>query len=123
MNDALARIGAQFDTEVGPDATILTITTVARFAARGLALLADIVVRPQFDTREFERVRQLRANRLRQLRDMPSALADRAFAPLLYARSPVRAPGDWDRGGAAADHASIRCATSTGGRTGRPTPR
>ena len=88
VNDALARIGAQFDTEVGPDATILTITTVARFAARGLALLADIVVRPQFETREFERVRQLRANRLRQLRDMPSALADRAFAPLLYGDHP-----------------------------------
>ena len=88
VNDALARIGAQFDTEVGPDATILTITTVARFAARGLGLLADIVVRPQFDTREFERVRQLRANRLRQLRDMPSALADRAFAPLLYGDHP-----------------------------------
>ncbi len=88
VNDALARIGAQFDTEVGPDATILTITTVARFATRGLALLADIVVRPQLDTREFERVRQLRANRLRQLRDVPSALADRAFAPLLYRDHP-----------------------------------
>ena len=88
VNDALARIGAQFDTEVGPDATILTVTTVARFATRGLGLLADIVVRPQFDTREFERVRQLRANRLRQLRDVPSALADRAFAPLLYGDHP-----------------------------------
>ena len=43
VNDALARIGAQFDTEVGPDATILTVTTVARFATRGLGLLADIV--------------------------------------------------------------------------------
>jgi zinc protease len=88
VNDALARIGAQFDTEVGPDATILTVTTLARFAARGLGLLADIVVRPQFETREFERVRQLRANRLRQLRDVPSALADRAFAPLLYGDHP-----------------------------------
>jgi zinc protease len=88
VNDALARIGAQFDTEVGPDATILTITTVARFATRGLGLLADIVVRPQIDDREFERVRQLRANRLRQLRDVPSALADRAFAPLLYGDHP-----------------------------------
>ena len=88
VNDALARIGAQFDTEVGPDATILTVTTVARLATRGLRLLADIAVRPQFELREFERVRQLRANRLRQLRDVPSALADRAFAPLLYGDHP-----------------------------------
>jgi len=88
VNDALARIGAQFDTEVGPDATILTITTIARFAARALALLADLVIRPQFDPREFERVRQLRAHRLRQLREVPSAIADRAFAPLVYGDHP-----------------------------------
>ena len=37
---------------------------------------------------EFERVRQLRANRLRQLRDIPSANADRAFATALYGAHP-----------------------------------
>ena len=88
VNDELARIGAQFETEVGPDATILTLTTLARFVPRALALVADLVARPQFDPREFDRVRQLRANRLRQLRDVPPALADRAFAPLLYGDHP-----------------------------------
>jgi zinc protease len=88
VNDELARIGAQFETEVGPDATILTLTTLARFVPRALALVADLVARPQFDAREFDRVRQLRANRLRQLRDVPPALADRAFAPLLYGDHP-----------------------------------
>ena len=88
VNDALARIGAQFDTEVGPDATILTLTTLARFRERALALLADLVFRPRFAHGEFERVRQLRANRLRQLRDLPPAVADRAFAVLLYGDHP-----------------------------------
>jgi predicted Zn-dependent peptidase len=88
VHDALARIGAAFDTEVGPDAAILTLTTLARFRRRGLDLLADLVLRPQFDAHEFERVRQLRANRLRQLRDLPPALADRAFASLLYGDHP-----------------------------------
>jgi zinc protease len=88
VNDELARIGAQFETEVGPDATILTLTTLARFGPRALALVADLVARPQFDAREFDRVQQLRANRLRQLRDVPPALADRAFAPLLYGDHP-----------------------------------
>jgi predicted Zn-dependent peptidase len=88
VHDALARIGASFDTEVGPDAAILTLTTLARFRRRGLDLLADLVLRPQFDPREFERVRQLRGNRLRQLRDLPPALADRAFASLLYGDHP-----------------------------------
>jgi zinc protease len=88
VNDALGRIGAQFDTEVGPDATILTLTTLSRFRDQALGLLADIVCRPQFDTNEFERVRQLRMNRLRQLRDLAPAVADRAFASAIYAEHP-----------------------------------
>ena len=88
VNDALGRIGAQFDTEVGPDATILTLTTLSRFRDQALGLLADIVCRPQFDTSEFERVRQLRMNRLRQLRDLAPAVADRAFASAIYAEHP-----------------------------------
>lgn len=88
VNDALARIGAQFETEVGPDATLLTLTTLTRFARRGLDLLSDLVVRPRFDEHEFERVRRLRASRLRQLGNLPAAIADRAFATLLYDTHP-----------------------------------
>ncbi len=88
VNDALARIGAGFDTEVGPDATFLTLTTLSKFRDRGVALLSDLVTRPRFEDHEFERVRQLRANRLRQLRDLPPAVADRAFASLLYGDHP-----------------------------------
>jgi zinc protease len=88
VHDALARIGAQFDTEVGPDATFLTLTTLTKFRPQGLALLADLVTRPRFDAGEFERVRHLRTNRLRQLRDLPSATADRAFATAVYGDHP-----------------------------------
>jgi len=88
VHDALARIGAQFDTEVGPDATFLTLTTLTKFRSQGLALLADLVTRPRFDAGEFERVRHLRTNRLRQLRDVPSATADRAFATAVYGDHP-----------------------------------
>ena len=84
LNEALARLGAQFDTEVGPDATFLTLTTLSRFRRRAFELMADIVARPQFSGHEFDRVRQLRANRLRQLRDVPSAVADCTFASALY---------------------------------------
>jgi zinc protease len=88
VHEALARIGAQFDTEVGPDATFLTLTTLEKFRVDGLTLLADLVARPRFDPAEFARVRQLRANRLRQLKDVPSATADRAFATALYGTHP-----------------------------------
>ena len=48
----------------------------------------DMLVRPRFEQREFDRVRDLRLNRLLQLKDMPPALADRAFTQLLYRNHP-----------------------------------
>jgi predicted Zn-dependent peptidase len=88
VHEALGRIGAQLDTEVSADATILNMTSLARFADRGLEILADAVMRPRLEQREFDRVRDLRLNRLVQLRDMPPALADRVFAQLLYRGHP-----------------------------------
>jgi predicted Zn-dependent peptidase len=88
VHDALGRIGAQLDLEVGHDATVLALTTLERFLARGLELVRDMLVRPRFEQREFDRVRDLRLNRLLQLKDMPPALADRAFTQLLYRGHP-----------------------------------
>jgi predicted Zn-dependent peptidase len=88
VHEALGRIGAQVDTEVGADATLLEVTTLERYAPRGLELLADIVQRPRLEQRDFDRVRELRLNRLVQLRDMPPALADRVFAQLVYKGHP-----------------------------------
>lgn len=88
VHETLGRLGAQLDTDVGNDATVIGLTTLERFLPQGLELLADIVMRPRFDQRDFDRVRDLRLNRLLQFRDSPSALADRAFAELLYRQHP-----------------------------------
>jgi zinc protease len=88
LHDALGRTGAQFDTEVGQDATALSLTVLEHRAARGMALLADMIVRPRLEPHDFDRVRELRVNRLIQMRDMPPALAERAFARLLYGEHP-----------------------------------
>ncbi len=88
VHEALGRIGAQLDTEVTADATMLSLTTLARFSDRALEILADLIVRPRLEQREFDRVRELRLHRLVQLRDMPPALADRVFAQLLYKGHP-----------------------------------
>src|SRR5205085_11371026 len=88
VHEALGRIGAQLDLEVGHDATVLALTTLERHVGRGLELIRDMLVRPRFEQREFDRVRDLRLNRLLQLKDMPPALADRAFTQLLYRNHP-----------------------------------
>ena len=88
VSDALARIGAEYDVEVGADATMFALTTLTRFAGRGATLLSDILTRPAMRGSDFERVRQLRLDRLRQLKDLPPAVAERAFLRLLYPSHP-----------------------------------
>jgi predicted Zn-dependent peptidase len=88
VNAAFARIGAHLDTDVSSDATIFTVTTLAKFARPALSLLADCVVRPRLDAADFDRIRQLRLTRLVQIRDMPAAIADRAFMQIVYGTHP-----------------------------------
>jgi predicted Zn-dependent peptidase len=84
VSDAFARIGAEYDADVGPDVVTFGVTTLERFAARGAGLLADLLLRPSLREADFTRVRQLRLDRLRQLKDSPPAVAERAFLRLMY---------------------------------------
>jgi len=88
VSDALSRIGADYDVDVGGDATDFSLTTLTRFASRGASLLADMVTRPRLLENEFLRVRQLRLDRLRQLKDLPSAVAEQTFLRLVYGNHP-----------------------------------
>ncbi len=105
LHEALARIGSQVELDMAADGVILGLTTLSRHAERALALLADIVFRPRFEPEEFERVRELRVTRLRQLRDVASAVADRAIRQCAVRRSSVRARHARHRRGAARGHA------------------
>ena len=88
VHEALGRIGAHLDTEIGADATLLELTTLEQYAPRALELLASMVTAPRLDQRDFDRVRELRLNRLVQLRDLPPAVADRVFTQFLYRDHP-----------------------------------
>jgi zinc protease len=88
MHEALANVGAQFDTDIGADAAAATMTALGRFAGQGLTLVADMIARPALTEADFQRVRQLRLHRLTQLRDVPGAVADRIFIKLLYGSHP-----------------------------------
>jgi zinc protease len=88
LHETLGRLGAQLDTEVGSDAALLALTTLARFTAPSLDLLAKMIASPRFEARDFERVRELRLNRLLQMRELPPALAERAFTQHLYGDHP-----------------------------------
>ena len=96
LADVFARIGAEADIEVWPDATVVSITTMARHAPRALELLADLLIRPRFADDDVERVRGLRLDRLRQMRAQASTLADQAFTRAIYGAHPYGHPGIGD---------------------------
>jgi zinc protease len=88
VSDAIARLGADLDVDVGADATVVSLTTITRFMHPAMALLAEMVTGPNLAAADVERVRKLRLERLRQLRDHAPAVAERALARLLYRDHP-----------------------------------
>jgi predicted Zn-dependent peptidase len=88
VSDAITRLGADYDVDVGSDVTTFSLTTLERFSGRGAQLLADLLIRPSLREADFQRVRQLRVDRLRQLKDVAPAVAERAFVRLLYGDHP-----------------------------------
>lgn len=93
VSDRIARMGGDLDLEVSHDAIVISLATLDRFLDQGLSLVHEICTTPNLDEADFARVRQLRLERLRQLRDHPGALADRAFAQMLYRTHPYAQPG------------------------------
>ena len=86
--DRVARIGGELDLDVGMDAVVVGLTTLDRFLDAGLALVHEIVTEPNLANDDFNRIRNLRLERLRQMKDHAGAMADRAFARVLYGGHP-----------------------------------
>ena len=86
--DEMARYGADLEVDVGPDATLLSLSTLSRYARQSLTLLAEMAIMPNLADADIERVRKLRLERLRQLRDHAAAIAERALVRVLYGAHP-----------------------------------
>ncbi|MEO8678951.1 MAG: pitrilysin family protein [Vicinamibacterales bacterium] len=91
--DRVARIGGDLDLETGSDAHVISFTTLDRFFDTGVSLIHEIVTAPNLTPEDFNRVRNHRVERLRQIKDHAAAVADRAFAQTLYATHPYGSPG------------------------------
>ena len=68
-----------------------------RHADRASALLADMIIRPRLDAGDFQRVRELRLNRLIQLRDLAPGARRSRFLPVALRRSSLWAHAAWHR--------------------------
>ena len=88
LSDVLARIGGHLATEVSTDVATVSLTVLARHFEQGLSILADIVRRPTMLAPDFDRVRELRLSRLRQLARTPATAADRVLLQSVYGTHP-----------------------------------
>ncbi len=88
LSDAFARLGTHLEIDVGQDNASLSFTTLSRNLDPALALLADVVIRPHLAAADFQRIRDLRLSRLRQLSTSASAAADRAFLAGVFGSHP-----------------------------------
>jgi zinc protease len=86
--ERVARIGGDLDVEVGMDAVAVGLTTLDRFFESGLELVHEIVTAPNLANDDFNRIRNLRLERLAQMKDHAAAIAERAFARVLYGSHP-----------------------------------
>ncbi len=92
LHDELGRIGGRLATDVASDATVLSVTALARHARDALALLIELATEPRFDPEEVERVRALRTGRIAQMRHVAAAVAERAFLRSVYGTHPYGHP-------------------------------
>ena len=88
ISDRLARIGGDLDIEAGMDAAVLSLTTLDRFFENGLSLIHEMATAPNLANDDFNRIRNLRLERLKQMKDHASAVAERAFARVVYGSHP-----------------------------------
>jgi len=82
--DAVDLLGASLSSTAGYDASQLRLSVLRGHLGAALDILADVVVNPTFPEAELERLRKERLARVIQRSDVPAALADDAFAEVLY---------------------------------------
>ena len=82
--DQIAYLGIGLSAGSNWDASTVSLHTPTSQLDSALALFSDVVLHPSFPGEDFERVRKNRLTSLVQLKDRPTAIADQAYASILY---------------------------------------
>ncbi len=82
--DEAAYLGASLNTVASYDAAIASLHVPKRRLGPALDLLAEVVLRPTFPDSEVTRQRDLRRTQILQQQDQPVAMANLAFAAIVF---------------------------------------
>jgi predicted Zn-dependent peptidase len=87
FGDAVQAIGGSFSASTDHETLGVSMTVLKRNVERGVGLFADAVVRPRMEAKDWERVRSLRADDLRQALESPAAAATMVADRMVYGES------------------------------------
>jgi len=82
--DALELLGASFSASAGWDATQVNLYVLKKNFPAALGVMSDVVLRPDFPAREFDRLRNEQVVALQRGRDEPTIIAANAFQSLVF---------------------------------------
>ena len=85
--DQIAFLGIGLGAGSTWDAATVNLHTPTSQLDSALALFADVVLHPAFRAEDFERIKKNRLTSLVQIKDRPTAIADQAYASILYGGS------------------------------------
>ena len=84
FSDALQTLGTVFSAGADHEVVTVSLTGLKRNLDKSAALMADAVLRPRFEPKEWERVKQLHLESLKEQEDEPAVVADRVAARMLF---------------------------------------
>ena len=92
LDEAFEQLGGSLDLHVGQDALTFDLEVLARHLSPAVALLADVLLRPDFPEAEVGPLRRESHAALDELRDDDGSLAQRFFARQLFGAHPYGRP-------------------------------
>jgi predicted Zn-dependent peptidase len=87
LAEEIGYLAVRLGTSASLEQSSAVLHTTRATLDSGMALMADVVLRPTFPEKEFARLKSERLTGLLQEQDRGPAMADRAFAALLYGES------------------------------------
>ncbi len=84
ISDQAAFMGVNLSASSDWDASTIRLHTPTAQLDSALALFADVALNPSFPQNEFERIKKDRLTNLLQIKDRPTAIANQAYAAILY---------------------------------------
>lgn len=89
LEEAIELLGATLNVNAGSQSFTVSGTTLARNLEPALELLEEVLLEPRFDPERFELARQRVRSGIQQRAGNPNAVAEEAFARLVYGEHPL----------------------------------